>query len=379
MKYYKIIPTIIPSLGLIFVLLVFSACSNEKGMEEEATDESGILISKTQFANEDMKLVKVEEQVFQDIIKTNGLIQLKPDALASIYSAITGKIKHISVQVNSPIKRGQVLCEIESNEFIQIQREYLASKARLKSVSANYQRTKDLFEKNISSEKEYIKIQSEYEILTANHQALKAQLQILQVNMKSLDKGEMSTYLSIYSPISGFISEISVNLGQFVGTDNELMTIIDGNGAQLQFPVYTQNLSHIDEGQQIQYYSNEFPHQKYVGEILSIGKSMLSNRQASLCIAKMKAEDKNSFVPGVKVQVEVLANKVEAIAVPNIAIIKSDSKFYVLKKIEEDEQQFKFEKVRVELGRSSATHTELLTPVVGEVLANGSYYFLGEE
>lgn len=379
MKYYKIIASIIQSLSLIFVLLVFSACSNEKGIEEEATDESGILISKTQFANEDMELVKVEEQVFQDIIKTNGLIQLKPDALASIYSAITGKIKRISIQVNSPIKRGQVLCEIESNEFIQIQREYLASKARLKSVSANYQRTKDLFEKNISSEKEYIKIQSEYEILTANHQALKAQLHILQVNMKILDKGEMSTYLSIYSPISGYIREISVNLGQFVGTDNELMTIIDRNGAQLQFPVYAQNLSHIEEGQQVQYYSNEFPHQKYVGEILSIGKSMLSNRQASLCIAEMKAEDKNSFVPGVKVQVEVLANKMEALAVPNIAIVKSDSKFYVLKKIEEGEQQFKFEKVRVEIGRSSATHTELLSPIVGEVLANGSYYFLSEE
>ncbi len=374
MKYYKIIQ----SFSLVLVILLFTSCSEQKEIEEETIEESGIIISKTQFANEAMEIVKIEEREFQDMINSNGLVQLQPDALASIYSSISGKIKSIPVQINSSVSQGEILCEIESTEYIQIQRDYLASTASLKTVSANYKRTKDLFEKNISSEKEYLKLQSEYEILKANHQALKAQLQLLNVDLENLNNGNLSTYLAIPAPISGYVNEISVNLGQYIRSSIELMSIIDGAGVQLQFPVYAHDLVNIEEGQSLNYYHNDFPEQKYEAHIISIGKSMLSNRQASLCIAEIKSDDKSEFVSGLKVQVEVLANIVKSSAIPNQAIIKSDGKFYILRKIEEGEDEYAFEKVRVELGRSSSTHTELLSTVKGEVLAKGAYYFLAE-
>lgn len=354
-----------------------SACE-EKTPEIAEEAQSEIEISNEQFKNEAMAMVKVETQVFQETIKTTGVVELKPQSLASIYSSISGKVKSISVEMNSLVMKGAELVVIESGDFIQLQQEYLEAKAELSSKTADYQRTKQLFEKNITSEKEFVKIESQYQVLKAKLQALTAQLEILQIDMEKLNHGNLSNYFVLRAPIGGYISGVSVNLGQFVSVETQMMNIIDMQGAQLVFPIYTQFLDRVEQGQRVIFYTSESS-KKQEASIQSIGKSMMSNIQASECIASLEELDKGNLVPGMKLQVEVLAKERRALAIPNTALIKSDGKFYVLMKKEESDQKISFEKVRVEIGEQNVKYTELLSDLSGQVLSNGTYYLSSEE
>ena len=373
----KIYQRVVQLIGLFLIVLIMSACE-EKTVAMAEEEQSEIEISKEQFRNEAMAMVNVETQVFQETIKTTGVVELKPQSLASIYSSISGKVKSISVEMNSLVKKGANLVVIESGDFIQLQQEYLEAKAGLRSKTADYNRTKQLFEKNITSEKEFVKIESQYQVLKAKLQALSAKLEILQVDMEKLNHGDLSNYFVLRAPIAGYISDISVNLGRFVGVETPLMNIIDMKGAQLVFPIYTQFLDKVEQGQRVVFYASESS-QKQETSIQSIGKSLMSNIQASECIASLEELDKGNLVPGMKVQVEVLAKERTALAIPNTALIKSDGKFYVLMKKEESDQKISFEKVRIEIGEQNSKFTELKSNLSGEVLSKGTYYLSSEE
>ena len=332
-------------------------------------------MSTAHFDNEQMSWALVEKHIFQETIKTTGTIEVDPRYLASIYSSVSGKMNEILVHINEPVKKGQKLCIVESIEFIEIQKEYLESKALLTSKTADYERTKSLFEKNITSQKDFVQIESQYRVLMAKNQALKAQLNLLDVDFNRLENNELSNFLVIKAPIGGYISNLEINMGQFINSETLLLSIVDVKGAQLQFPVYSQYLDQIEEGQKIYFYTSERPDHKYVSSISSIGKLMQGQLQAALCLAKLNVEDQNSLLPGMRVQVEILANEVEAMAVPHEAIITSDHKHYVLVRKGEQEAYHQLQKVRVELGRTSADYTEIIGLDTGEVLARGSYYF----
>jgi len=157
------------------------------------------------------------------------------------------------------------------------------------------------------------------------------------------------------------------------------MSIVDVKGAQLVFPVYSQYLDQIEEGQKIYFYPSESPDNKHVSKISSIGKLMQGQLQAAQCLAKLNVDDQNTLLPGMRVQVEILANEVEAMAVPHEAIISSDHKHYVLVRKGEQEGYHQLQKLRIEIGRTSADYTEVIGLETGEVLAKGSYYFNIEE
>lgn len=375
MNHYRFIHLLTISL----LMLISSSCTNNTEVLEDEDPNAMTLISITHFANEQMEWANVEKHIFQESIKTTGTIEVDPRSLASIYSSVSGKINEILVHINEPVKKGQKLCIVESIEFIQIQKEYLESRALLKSKTTDYERTKSLFEKNIASQKDFVQIESQYRVLKATTQALKAQLDLLNVDYNRLENNELSNYLVITAPIGGYISNLEINMGQFINSETQLMSIVDVKGAQLLFPVYSQYLDQIEEGQKIYFYASESPDNKHVSKITSIGKLMQGQLQAAQCLAKLNVDDQNTLLPGMRVQVEILANEVEALAVPNEAIISSDHKHYVLVRKGEQEGYYQLQKLRIELGITSADYTEIIGLETGEVLAKGSYYFNIEE
>jgi len=215
MNHYRFIHLLTISL----LILISSSCTNNTEVQEDEDSNVMTLISMTHFTNEQMEWANVEKHIFQESIKTTGTIEVDPRFLASIYSSVSGKINEILVHINEPVKKGQKLCIVESIEFIQIQKEYLESRALLKSKTADYERTKGLFEKNIASQKDFVQIESQYRVLKATTQALKAQLDLLNVDHNRLENNELSNYLVITAPIGGYISNLEINMGQFINSE----------------------------------------------------------------------------------------------------------------------------------------------------------------
>ncbi|MFK5854960.1 MAG: efflux RND transporter periplasmic adaptor subunit [Bacteroidota bacterium] len=364
----------------IIIIFLIGGCTSPINQEEQSKTDNVIEISNEQFKAEDMKLGIPALHEFSQVIKTNGTITAPPQSKAFVYSYISGIIKSVPVMLGSHISKNEVLCTIQSKEFIQLQQEYLESIAKLKAVNSNYQRTKSLYEENISSQKNFFEIESEYKMLVAKIKALKAELKILNVNIKSLEDGKLSTYLPILSPIDGYITSQNCNIGQYVDSQKILMKITDNSTLQIYFYVYQDAVSRLKTGQSILLFSTENPNIKYNAKIISIGKSINPETKSILCIADIENTDSQVFLAGMYFQVDIVIDNMEAYALPSESIIKSDNKSYVLMMEEKDDSNIFFKKKIVVTGIESNGITQIIEGVKlsDKVLIKGTYYYQNE-
>ena len=373
MKLYHISATF-----LLFAAFLFNGCSGstEQAGTESSTPAHLVRITRAQFSEEQMELGDAVMHTFTQIYRTNGIVTASPQSKADVYSYISGIIRSISVNLGSRVRKGQVLITIESKEFITLQQQYLEALAKLEATELDYQRIKTLYEENISSKKDFIAIESKYKILQATIEALKAELKILNVDLKKLEAGNLSMYLQIVAPITGTITLQKCNLGEFVDSQELLMKIIDNRDLQLLFYVYQENVNKLQKGQVLDIYTPDDPETIYNATIISVGKAIDPVTKSIDCLAKPEERVRKIFVDGMYFQVEVKLDTIRALAVPDAAIIKTGNNRYVLIKEKEDEQGLYFKKEEVKTGIVSGGFTEIKGNMpLKDVLVKGAYYF----
>ncbi len=206
--------------SILFSLLMIS-CQNSATVEDEVKDENLvsdelITIEKQQFAAEQMKLEQISAQNFAKTYQTTGKIITNYQSSAMVNSSISGSVSDIKVTLNQNVKKGDVLYSIESNEFIELQKNYLIAQAQIKPAKANYLRQNQLFNEKISSEKAFLQAESEYKTLLAELEASAALLANLKFPIDSFKDGEVRSYFNIYAPIGGQIRKSMRKLGSIL-------------------------------------------------------------------------------------------------------------------------------------------------------------------
>ena len=362
---------------LIVAVAMFAGCSGStNNAEEENKPDHLIKISHEQFRAEQMQLGNTVMHSFAKVFKTNGIVTASPKSKADVYSYVSGVIKSISVNPGSYVRKGQELCSIQSKEFINMQQEYLGYLAKLKATGSDYKRIKTLYDEKISSQKNFLAIESEYNILNAKIKALKAEFKILNVNLKNLEAGNLSSYLPILSPLSGYITLLNCNLGEFINSQTLLMKVIDNRDLQLYFFVYQENVNKLKKGQLLKIYSPDNTKDIYQAKVISIGKAVDPESKSIQCIAKPEDDLRKIFVDDMYFQVDVITDTLKARGIPSGAILKSGENFYVLVKEKEDDHNLYFRKEEVKTGIISDGFTQILgdKPIKG-ILIKGTYYF----
>lgn len=368
------------SIQTLFIFILFtsiiSSCSNKSHEEETAANNHLIQISKEQFAAEKMKLSKTQIHTFKKVFKTNGIVTASPQSKADVYSYLSGIIKRITITPGNYVTRGQVLLSIESKEFINLQKQYLEALAQLKATEAEYNRVKKLYKEKISSQKEYFRVESAYKKLIAQIQALKAELKIINVNLGQLEAGNITSYLNILSPISGYVSDLKCNTGEFISSETLLLKIIDNHNLQLHFFVYQETVSKLKRGQTLSIYKPDNPEKTYSAVIKSIGKSIDPETKSIRCIAEPEPNLKNFFVDGMYFQVEVITDTIKANALPKEAVIQSANAYYILVKEKEDKENLFFKKEFVKTEISDDAYIQIIGDKdLQNVLVKGTYYY----
>jgi len=183
MKHYKFK---IQNLSKITIVLIFStfitiSCTTKKESNEpiliEDNEISGIVtLTHSQFLSSEMKLGSLSKQVFHNSVKANGIIDVPPENKASVSAYFEGYVKEINLLPGQEIIKGQVLFTLENPNYIQIQEDFLVAKARLGYLKSDYERQKELVKDNVTSQKNYLKAESEYRATLAIYESLKKKL-----------------------------------------------------------------------------------------------------------------------------------------------------------------------------------------------------------
>ncbi|WP_291864650.1 efflux RND transporter periplasmic adaptor subunit [Maribacter sp.] len=378
------------SLLLIFTL---SGCGNsEKNTTSKTSEKSSSIeneehrdkileITKEQFNNAKMEIGKLTKQPFPETITTSGMIDVPPENKAVVSATMGGYIKSTPLLVGDQVTKGQSLVTIENPEFITLQQEYLEIKEQLTYLKSEYDRHKILFAENITSQKNYLKTESEYKTAKAKYNGFRKQLSMLNISSSNVDKGIITTVASVYAPISGSVTKMNVTKGTYVSAAAAILEIINNEHLHVELTVYEKDILKIKKGQEILFKIPEASKEVFKAKVHLIGKSINANRTITVH-GHMEDESENNFLTGMFLDANIITSTTKEMGLPEDSIIEQDGKYFVLRLMPQTDS-YHFKMIEVNKGDTSNGYTAIkpnknLTED-SQFLTKGAFNLISEE
>lgn len=342
-----------------FLLALFLVNCGAKNENETNTNAiSGISLTKEQIATNNFELGTLSEQNFEVTVQTTGMIDVPPQNKAVITAPLGGFIKDTHLIIGDYVTKGQPMVTIENQEFIQLQKEYLTVYNNLDFLQSEYERNKTLLEENITSEKNFLKAKSNYEMAKASYLTLQKQLQMVNISPKTVESGTISSKSTLYAPISGNVTQVNVNKGSYVSPSSEIIQIVDNNHIHLELIVFEKDALKIKKGQHISFTIPETGNTHYNAEVYLVGTTVDEANRTIKVHGHPKTE--NELLTGMFVEASIQIDSNKALALPDNAVVEKDGEFSVLVLLENKNGSYIFDEKMVTIGSRRNSYVEIL-------------------
>ena len=343
-------------LVLIFLSLSIISCSKEEATKEEIPAVSGDQVTLTDLQ---IKNAGIETQILNNLdiahkITLTGQIDVPPQGMASVSAPSGGYVRVSRFMPGNYVQKGQTLAMLENPELVQLQQDYLLAKSNLKYANQDYSRQKDLNENKASSDKVTQKAYNEAQNQNIMMKSTAQKLSSVGINPNTLNANNIRRSFAVSSPISGYISSVNVNIGQYVSPMEKMFEVVNTSDIHLALKVFEKDLSKISVGQKVYAFTNQDPTKKYEARIFLLGKDFSADR--SVLVHCHFVEENNALLPGTFMNAEIEANSEQGFVIPDDAIVTWEEKQYIF----EETKPKTFKMYAVEIGNSENGFTELL-------------------
>ena len=342
--------------GLVFFL---SACGDKKTATEDvapANSSNIVTLTDEQFKNAAITTGKIEQKDISSVLKLNGQIDVPPQNMVSISVPLGGYLKSTILLPGMHVNNGEAIAVVEDQQYIQLQQDYLTAKARISYLENEYKRQKDLNQSRAASDKVFQQAEADYHTQLVLITSLAQKLQLAGINVRNISESSIARSVNIYSPISGFVSKVNVNIGKYVSPTEVLFELVNPTDIHLALKVYEKDLDKLYIGQKVISYTNNNPEKKHEGEILLIGRDLSADRNTEVH-CHFEDYDK-SLVPGTYMNAEVQVKNAMAAAIPTDALVEFEGKQYLYKVVGKNS----YEMTEVNTGESENGYTEIINP-----------------
>lgn len=340
-------------------VLLFS-CKETKTEENPVVDTDLITVTGTQFQSGAMEIATPIEQDFDVTVKATGKIDVPPQNRAQITSFMGGYIKSTKLLVGDKVAKGQALLTLENTEFLDIQKEYLEVAEQINYLKSEYVRQKTLFDEKITSQKNYLKAESDYRRAKGMYQTLKEKLKLLNINPARVEQGKLSSVVTIYAPISGDIVIMNANLGMHVNPSDMILEIIQTDHLHLELSVFEKDILKIKKEQNILFTVPEASKDVFHAKVHLVGKSIEGNDRTINIHGHLDDNIKQQLLTGMFVEANIIVATKKGLAIPKDALLTDNGKNYVLLLSEFKNNTYAFKKVLVTIGAASENYVELI-------------------
>lgn len=196
---------------------------------------------------------------------------------------VSGTIKNIHADFNSPVKKGELIAEIDPAAFEaqaeQARANLLTARANLeKSVVAltdterTMNRSKELFSKDFVARSELDTAETNYATAKAQVSASKAQVAQAEAVLKAAETN--LRYTRILSPVDGVVVSRSVDVGQTVAASFQTPTLFtiaqDLTKMQINTNVDEADIGRIQTSQDVEFTVDAYPETLFKGSVSQI-------------------------------------------------------------------------------------------------------------
>jgi cobalt-zinc-cadmium efflux system membrane fusion protein len=347
---------------LVLVLTLLSSCTTSKKedqiIETEAETEL-VTVTQAQFSNSLMELGSVTTQAFSEGIVTNGFIDVPPSGRAKVSAIVEGFIKTLPLLIGDKVKKGQLVLTLENPDFIVIQQNYLEIFEQLKYLKSEYERQKTLFEEQITSQKNYLKAESDYKTAVAQFNSLQQKLRMMHINTEQVKEGKFTSVIPIYAPISGSVTQLNAGIGMFMNASDVILEIVNTEHKHLELIVFEKDVLKLKQKQNIIFKTPENSEKVYEAEVHLIGKSIDETKRTVKVHGHLKDESE-PFLVGMFVEAKIITHSVEKKALPVTALLEENENYFVLVLNSKDNDHYNFKKLAINIGLKNEDWVEII-------------------
>jgi len=365
-KKYKV-KNRFPIYLMVVSLLTWASCSTKKGapradkLVAEIPIEEVYELTINQYKSSDMECGKLEMKTFHEVVKANGMFDVPPESLAAVSCYIGGSVKDIHLLPGQRVKKGEVLFILENPEYVQLQQDYLEAQGQLVYLKSDYERQKNLAQDNVTSQKTYLKAESDYTVTRVKVESLSKKLTLLNINPNTVTIETIHTTVNVLSPISGYVTQVAISRGAFLKPSEMAITIVNTDHLHLELNIFEKDFAKVRVGQPIQFRIQEDISNTYNASVQLVNKTV-DYEKRTIGIHGHLADIKlvNKFNPGMYVEADIFISSESKMSLPPGAVIEADGKYYVLVLLSSSNIGYSFAKKEVKTGSSGDGSIEIL-------------------
>ena len=337
--------------------------AQQEAVEEEAPQ---VEISLEQQQLIGVKTVKVAIKPLQKVIRTVGRIEADEQKLATVNTKIEGWIEKLYVDYTGRyVKKGEPLAEIYSPEILATQQEFLSILKWTKQTGDNNR--DDVLGRMIAKD------------ANAALEAARERLRLWDISADQIKKieqtGKPVRTLTLYSPVSGFVTQKMAVQGMKVMPGEKLFDIADLSTLWIVADIYEYEIPFVRVGQQARITLAYFPGKEMSAKIDYIYPTISADTRT----AKVRLTLPNTggrLKPQMFTNVEIMIGLGRRLVIPESAVIDTGKEQVVYV----DRGGGTFEPREVQLGLRAEGVVEVLRGLkIGEKVASSANFLIDSE
>ncbi|MHA7830655.1 MAG: efflux RND transporter periplasmic adaptor subunit [Flagellimonas sp.] len=257
-------------------------------------------------------------------VKVSGKVAInqKSDAVQSAY--FDGRIENIFVNFEGEeVRKGQKLATIYAPALVSAQQELL--------TASNLKESQPQLYKAVRNKLKLWKL---------------SEAQINQIE----SSGQVLENFPVYSNVSGVVSGIMVEEGDYIKTGSPLLKVANLNSVWAIFDAYENQLSLFEEGQTLNVTTNSYPNETFPAKVSFIAPTL--NKNTRTLEVRTELDNQNGLLkPGMFVQAEVEIDNNQgdaSLTIPESAVLWTGKRSLVY--VQPNPNEAIFEMREVELG-----------------------------
>jgi len=310
--------------------------------------EVGVVKLQPSVANTLIETTEVQDTPRTKTLTLTGQVQLDQTMVVDVVSTGAGQVKRVEKLLGQEVTKGDILAVIHSADLGQAKAQFLEVQARLKLATSTFEREKELHEKKISSEADYLSASSELEAAQAYYAAAEKRLRLFgleteQINsIKNEKENGLFAELVLRAPQSGTIITQNISTGALIDTAESLYTIADLSNVWVWYDLYEKDLAVLHDRLALggtvtaKVRVKAFEGELFDGVVDLIGSEVDKHTRT----VKLRVQVKNQqrkLKPGMFSEAEIsLPLKGSMTAVPSSAVLSDEGKAFVFQHFKED-------------------------------------------
>ena len=281
-------------------------------------------------------------------IPANGKIQ--PVTEVKISPDVSGEIVELHVKEGDAVKKGDLIIKIKQDIYLSavdqamaslnaVRASYKQQQAQTLRAKQNYERYSKLYELKTVSKAEYENACAEWDVAQQQLDGARFNISSAEARLKEARENLLKT--TIYSPMDGIISKLSVELGErVVGTTQmagtEMFRVANFDQMEVLVDVNENDIIRLNTGDSAKITVDAYMDRDFYGVVTEVANSSKSSTTASLDQAtsfevKVRISPESysdltaPFRPGMSASVQIQTSKAEDVLTLPVAAITSRS------------------------------------------------------